>query len=204
MAIDKKFTYIAFSRIKDLLEFPLPDKLREITYVANCTNFRRLLLNKYGRPDIDIDKEITQNPDTKLTYLGYRKFLESDLKHIFALGENRGSNQYKRDVKYVAKEMLARGYVSFVLHLIFNPSVRLTLHIGLCRSCEERVSKSSETVDPRVNWRTQGLDKPFEHTEWIYHTVALQCGYASGRRVDKRPHGRVPEGPSFRARLREW
>ena len=113
MATEKKFTYIAFSRLKDILDFPgLPDELREITYVANCTNFRRLLLNRYGRPDIDIDKEIRENADTRLTYLGYRKFLESDLKHIFALGENRGSNQYKRDVKYLAKQMLYRGYVS--------------------------------------------------------------------------------------------
>lgn len=111
MAAEKKFNYLSFARIQDLLDFPLPDKLREITYVANCTNFRRLLLNKYEKPDMDIDQEIVSNPDTRLTYLGYRKFLESDLKHIFALGENRGSNQYKRDVKYLAKQMLIRGYV---------------------------------------------------------------------------------------------
>jgi pyoverdine/dityrosine biosynthesis protein Dit1 len=112
MATQKKFNYVGFSRIKDLLDFPLPEKLREITYVANCTNFRRLLLNKYGRADLDIDHEIATNPDTKLTYLGYRRFLESDLKHIFPLSENRGSNAYKRDVKYLAKQMLMRGYVS--------------------------------------------------------------------------------------------
>ena len=55
MAIEKKFSYITFSRIKDLVDFPLPDKLREIIYVANCTNFRLQLLQKYGRIDIDID-----------------------------------------------------------------------------------------------------------------------------------------------------
>jgi pyoverdine/dityrosine biosynthesis protein Dit1 len=115
MAAEKKFNYLGFARMKDLLELPLPDKMREITYVANCTNFRRLLLNKYSRPDIDIDQEIVNNPDTKLTYLGYRRFLESDLKHIFTLGENRGSNQYKRDVKYLAKQMLIRGYVSQII-----------------------------------------------------------------------------------------
>lgn len=90
---------------------PLPNKLREITYVANCTNFRRVLLNQYSRVDLNIDKEIMNNPDTRLTYLGYRKFLEMDLKHIFPIGNNRGSNQYKRDVKYLAKEMIFRGYV---------------------------------------------------------------------------------------------
>ena len=106
--------------MKDLLDFPLPDNLREITYVANCTNFRRLLLNKYGRPDLNIDNEIATNPDTKMTYLGYRRFLESDLRHIFALGQNRSSNGYKRDVKYLAKQMLARGYVSCFLFPFFQ------------------------------------------------------------------------------------
>ncbi|KAK2814488.1 hypothetical protein FQN49_008170, partial [Arthroderma sp. PD_2] len=58
MAIQKKFNYIGFSRMKDLLDFPLPEKLTEITYVANCTTFRRLLINRYGSDDLDIDHEI--------------------------------------------------------------------------------------------------------------------------------------------------
>jgi pyoverdine/dityrosine biosynthesis protein Dit1 len=115
MAIERKFTYIVFSRMKDLLDFPLPEKMREITYIANCTNFRRELMNRYGRPDIDIDEEISNNPDTKLTYLGYRKFLESDLRYISTTGDDGGRNQYKRDVKYLAKQMLVRGYVSIMI-----------------------------------------------------------------------------------------
>lgn len=125
MAIQKGFNHIGFSRMKDILDFPLPEKLREITYVANCTNFRRLLLNKYGRPDLDIKHEIATNPDTKLTYLGYRRFLESDLKHIFTLGKNLTRNGYKKDVKYLAEQMLIRGYVSrFKL-----PSLNLYKHV---------------------------------------------------------------------------
>lgn len=120
MAARKGFGHIGFSRMKDLLDFSLPEELREITYVANCTNFRRILLNKYGNNDIDIDHEIATNPDTKLTYLGYRRFLESDLRHIFTLGEKRSSNSYKRDVKYLAKQMLIRGYVSLIYHLLFD------------------------------------------------------------------------------------
>lgn len=112
MSIQLGFSHIDFSRLEDLLDIPLPGKLREITYVANCTNFRRLLLNEFGKPDLDIDHAIATNPDTKLTYLGYRRFLESDLKHIFKLGENRSSHSYKRDVKYIAKQMLIRGFVS--------------------------------------------------------------------------------------------
>jgi ATP-binding cassette, subfamily G (WHITE), member 2, PDR len=111
MAVEKGFDHIAFSRLRDFVNFPLPAKLEEITYVANAMNFRRFIFNRYGNDDIDIDHEIATNPDTKLTYLGYKRFLESDLKHIFPLGNGRSSNGYKRDVKYLAKQMLIRGYV---------------------------------------------------------------------------------------------
>ncbi|RMZ77957.1 hypothetical protein DV738_g4111, partial [Chaetothyriales sp. CBS 135597] len=129
MAKQKKFGYIDFARMKDLLDIPLPDQLREITYVANCTNFRRLLLNKYSRPDFDIDHEIATNPDTKLTYLGYRRFLESDLKHIYTLGENRTNHAYKKDVKYLAKQMLIRGYAfAGAVRNAFPNHLRLSIH----------------------------------------------------------------------------
>ncbi|KAI1827496.1 Pyoverdine/dityrosine biosynthesis protein-domain-containing protein [Xylaria intraflava] len=112
MAIEKNFDCISFSRMKDLLDFPLPEEMREIIYVANCVNFRRMLLNRHGKQDLDIDHEIATNPDTKLTYLGYKRFLESDLMYIFPQGANRSGNAYKRDCKYLAKQMLIRGYVS--------------------------------------------------------------------------------------------
>lgn len=112
MAREKKFFNLTFSRLNDLLELRLPGELREITYVANCTNFRRLLLNRYGDTDISIDERIANDPDTKLTYLGYRRFLESDLRHIFLCGTDLTKNGYKRDVKFLAKEMLLRGHVS--------------------------------------------------------------------------------------------
>lgn len=112
IVVTKEFNNISFSRIRDLLDFPLPEKLTEIVYVANCTTFRRLLLNKYGKDDLDIDHEIATDPDTRLTYLGYKRFLESDLQYIFPRGKNRSAHSYKRDCKYVAKQMLTRGYVS--------------------------------------------------------------------------------------------
>lgn len=112
MTQEKGFSHIRFSRLVDFVKLPLPEKLGEITYVANATNFRRSLLNKYGKEDLDIDHEIATNQDTLLTYRGYRRFLESDLQYIFRTGESRSNKGYKRDVKYLAKEMLVRGYVS--------------------------------------------------------------------------------------------
>ncbi len=112
MAVQKGFTHIGFSRLKDIVDFPTPERLEEITRVANATNFRRFLFNKYGKDDLDIDHEIATNPDTQMTYLGYRRFLESDLRYIFPIGNGRSGHGYKKDVKYLAKQMLIRGHVS--------------------------------------------------------------------------------------------
>lgn len=112
MAAQRRFHNVRFARMKDLLEMDLPDDMREITYVANCTNFRHLLMTKFGRHDLDIDQEIATNSDIKLTYLGYKRFLESDLKFVYPQGPDRTSNDYRRDCKYLAKQMLIRGYVS--------------------------------------------------------------------------------------------
>ena len=117
MSVKKGFKHIDFSRLRDLVHFPGPEKLEEITYVANATNFRRFLLNKFGKDDIDIDEQIATNPDTLMTYRGYQRFLQSDLQYVFTIGKDRTSSAYKRNVKYLAKEMLIRGYVSAILTL---------------------------------------------------------------------------------------
>lgn len=115
LAVKKGFNQITFSRLKDLAGLKLPEKISEIAYFANATNFRRYLLNKYGKQDHDINYEIATNPDTLMTYCGYKRFLESDLQHIFPTGANRSHNGYRRDVKYLAKEMIIRGSVRILL-----------------------------------------------------------------------------------------
>jgi hypothetical protein len=113
LAAKKKYKNLCFARIKDIVEVhDLPSQLNEISYVANATNFRRGLLNGFGKDNIDIDEEIANNPDTKMTFQGYQKFLESDLEYIYSTGQDRTSEEYKSDVSYLAKEMLTRGYVS--------------------------------------------------------------------------------------------
>ena len=132
MADKKAFNRIDFSRLRDLVDIPLPEKLDEIIYVANATNFRRILFNKHGKDDLDIDHEITSNSDTRMTYLGFRRFLESDLRFIFPLGEGRSNKGYKRNVKYLAKQMLIRGYVR--IFQPFSPGVDYHRVVGACSS----------------------------------------------------------------------
>ncbi|KAL8945037.1 MAG: hypothetical protein Q9216_000021 [Gyalolechia sp. 2 TL-2023] len=129
MAVQKGFNLIDFSRLGDLVDFPLPEKLEEISYVANATNFRRFLLNQHGEDDLDIDHQIATNPDTQLTYLGYRRFLESDLRYIFPLGSGRSNKAYKKDVKYLAKQMLIRGHAfAGAVKAAFPTHLRLSIH----------------------------------------------------------------------------
>ncbi|KAL6704546.1 hypothetical protein ACN47E_008056 [Coniothyrium glycines] len=130
MAHQHDFHHIKFSRIKDLIQFPgLPDQLREISYVANAFNFRRHMFNQYGDDNIDIDTEIATNPDTKLTYLGYLRFLESDMQYMFPTGNGRTRNGYKRDIKYLAKQMLIRGYAfAGAVRNAFPNHLRLSIH----------------------------------------------------------------------------
>ncbi|EGU79659.1 hypothetical protein FOPG_10996 [Fusarium oxysporum f. sp. conglutinans race 2 54008] len=129
MAERKAFSHLSFSRLQDLVAVKgLPNDLNELTYVANATNFRRTLFNKYGRDgDLDIDHEIATNPDTLGTYKGYCRFLKSDLQHIF--GPAKSSAKYRKDVKYLAKQMLIRGYAfAGAVKARFPNYLRLSIH----------------------------------------------------------------------------
>ncbi|THV48776.1 hypothetical protein BGAL_0228g00100 [Botrytis galanthina] len=129
ISINKGFDHIGFSRIQDFVNFPLPEKLDEITYVANATNFRLSMINRWGKDNINIDDEIANNPDTKMTYLGYRRFLESDLRYIFPLGNGRSNTNYKKNVRYLAKQMLIRGYAfAGAVKYAFPNHLRLSIH----------------------------------------------------------------------------
>ncbi|OQD71076.1 hypothetical protein PENPOL_c001G04563 [Penicillium polonicum] len=130
LAIESGCTHLRFTRLKDLVDVPgLPDKLEEITYVANALNFRRALLNQFSNPDLDVTKEIAEKDDTRLTYCGYTRFLKNDLRYIFPIGENRSSRKYLKDVKYVAKQMIYRGSAfGAALKQNFPDYLRLSIH----------------------------------------------------------------------------
>lgn len=117
MAVEKGFTHITFSRLRDLVSIDLPETLDEMTYVANATNFRRALLNTFSRPDWDW-KIVSQSADVCMTYRGYLKFLETDLQTVYPIGDDRSKSKFKRGLEYIAKEMMSRGDVSYCLSLL--------------------------------------------------------------------------------------
>ena len=191
------FSHLTFSRIKDLVNFPSPAALNEITYVASATNFRRCLLNQYGDDNIDIEREINTTPDTMATYLGYRRFLVSDLKYIFPLGASRSKTAYKKDVKFLAQQMLIRGYVRTSATALRRPTPDmtqmqpLTLDAGICRRCQSCLSQSLTPVHSPVHRRAQNLTQSSEYQNGIHDTVALQCGLDGHWRMAKRTKRRL-------------
>jgi pyoverdine/dityrosine biosynthesis protein Dit1 len=112
LSVAKGFGLIAFSRLKDLVNVNVPDELDEMTYVANASYFRLALLNEFSRSNFDASLRISEDEDTCLTYRGYIKFLSTDLRHVYPVGEDRSNKKYKKGVEYIAMKMLARGDVS--------------------------------------------------------------------------------------------
>ncbi|KAL8748297.1 MAG: hypothetical protein Q9184_007420, partial [Pyrenodesmia sp. 2 TL-2023] len=125
----KRFPHIEFSRLRQLVAIDLPEQLDEVTYVANATNFRRALLTQFGRDGLDVHTLIQENEDTRLTFCGHSRFLTNDLRYIFPKSELRGSNQYKRDVKFLAREMIRRGFAfAAAIKHNFPDHLRLSIH----------------------------------------------------------------------------
>ncbi len=112
LSVQKKFHNVEFSRLKDLVNIDIPDKLDQITYICNATNFRVALLSQFADPEMDLPSKISKDEDTCLTYRGYIKFLSTDLQDVYPIGEHRSKSQYKKGVEYIAKQMLKRGDVS--------------------------------------------------------------------------------------------
>ncbi|KKA28498.1 hypothetical protein TD95_003224 [Thielaviopsis punctulata] len=133
MAVAKGFNNIAFSRLADLVHIPnLPAKMDEITYSANATNFRRVLLNNFGRAEYDASAHIAKDRDTCLTYRGYIKFLSTDLAHVYPVGEERSKSKFKAGTEYIAKTMLGRGDAfARAVRENFRSHLRLSIHPGI-------------------------------------------------------------------------
>jgi len=160
LAVSTGCTRISFTRLKDIVDIPnLPETIDEITYVANASNFRRALLNQFGDPKLDVEQVIRDDEDTRMTYCGYKRFLTNDLRFIFTRGDDRSGKQYKRDVKYLAHQMIIRGIVSAhrtkTLYLPCFLGIELMIlatRIGFRCSREEEFSSLLASKHSPVNW----------------------------------------------------
>ncbi|KAI1505979.1 putative pyoverdine/dityrosine biosynthesis protein [Biscogniauxia marginata] len=129
MSARQNCSHIEFCRLKDLAHINVPDELDEMTYVANATNFRYGLLKQFSNPGFDASLRISEDEDTCLTYRGYIKFLETDLRYVYPVGQGRTKSKYKKGIEYIAKQMLNRGDAfARAVRERFADRIRLSIH----------------------------------------------------------------------------
>lgn len=73
---------------------------------------RNELMRRYSDPDFDATACIKNDPDYKMTYDGYAKFLKKDLAFGAVRESVSSGKKFKAKVHETAKAMIARGVVS--------------------------------------------------------------------------------------------
>ncbi|KAK4618684.1 Isocyanide synthase xanB [Fulvia fulva] len=141
IATEQNLKHIHFSRLRDLAKINVPDKLDQITYTSNATNFRHALLSQYSDPEFDATVRIHEDENTCLTYRGYLKFLATDLQDVYPVGAERSKSQYKKGFEYIAKQMLFRGDAfARAVRETFPDHVRLSIHQTQDTECKISIS----------------------------------------------------------------
>lgn len=80
MAVKKGFSSIKFVRVMDLLGMSTGIELTKEQYVEMVPACRNELEKQFGDAKKDMRELIQNDPDSLLTYRGFIRFLETDLK----------------------------------------------------------------------------------------------------------------------------
>lgn len=108
----ENFPHIKFARLSKLLpteDCPEAKNLEE--YLLHAPKYREILAKRYTPENFDIEYELKNDVNSLMTYLGYTKFLDIDLR--YKEGRQGLSNaQIKKMNKEIAKKMIERGAVS--------------------------------------------------------------------------------------------
>jgi pyoverdine/dityrosine biosynthesis protein Dit1 len=76
---EKGFDSIKLARVPDL-QGKITGRMDKETYMSLVANSRSQLLEEYGKTDDEIREQIQSDSDSLLTYRGFIRFLEKDLK----------------------------------------------------------------------------------------------------------------------------
>ncbi|KAL8720598.1 MAG: hypothetical protein Q9225_002562 [Loekoesia sp. 1 TL-2023] len=129
MAANKGFHNIKLVRIMDLLGLTNGKETTKESYLETIPACRRELESQFGEPDEAIREMIQTDPDTLLTYRGFIRFLETDLKYSPIVKKGTSGSQYRKIVKQVAQGMMTRAE-SFtkIIQAKCPNHVRLSIH----------------------------------------------------------------------------
>lgn len=117
MAARKEFNFIRFLRLSDLLPSGNSIELSKEAYLASVPGLREQLETDFLDKTFDVEQEIRSNPDTKITYEGYVKLADEDLRWSSTLDKEVLSTPslYDEAAKEAAKGMIKRLIVIFFL-----------------------------------------------------------------------------------------
>ena len=108
MVAAKGYRCIEFIDTVNLIDLHSDIEMTKEKFKSLLEPTRRELERRYGDPDFDASACIKNDPDYKMTYDGYSKFLKKDLA-LFRSSVPSGK-KYKVLVHETAKAMIARGW----------------------------------------------------------------------------------------------
>lgn len=77
-------------------------------------------MNQFGSQDYSVSLKIAEDEDTRLTYRGYLKFLQTDLANVYPVGPSYSKSQFKKGIEVIAKQMLIRGQVGATSNICYT------------------------------------------------------------------------------------
>ncbi|KAI1633315.1 Pyoverdine/dityrosine biosynthesis protein-domain-containing protein [Biscogniauxia mediterranea] len=131
MAREHGLKNVKLLRVMDILGYTEGKSLDKELYLSLSKKCREEILASYGRTEAEVRQMMKDDPDTLLTYCGFIRFLEGDLKFspITASSKAISGNAYRKMVKKVAIQMMIRAESFTKLLQARCPEyVRLSIH----------------------------------------------------------------------------
>ncbi|EQB44842.1 hypothetical protein CGLO_16367 [Colletotrichum gloeosporioides Cg-14] len=181
MVANKGYRCIDFVRIMNLLGLHDDSTITKERFISLLDPSRQELMRRYVDPDFDANLCIKTDPDYKMTFDGYAKFLKKDLAYGPIRNSAISGKKYKAKVHETAKAMIARG-VAFaeLIREKLPEHVRLSIHpsTGLTKISMPLIPQSDTfsmtpwhcavAVDVEGNFRTGHLPTWRDTHELVY------------------------------------
>ncbi|KAK4061987.1 uncharacterized protein Triagg1_10150 [Trichoderma aggressivum f. europaeum] len=129
MAEAKGYDRLKFMRIMNLVGISDSIQVTKEEYVGRVDESRRMLVEKYTPKGFDAREAIANDPDIKLTYNGYIKLLNRDLRYSPVTANDTTEEEYKQTVERVASDLITRGKAyAAIIDDNFPDHIRLSIH----------------------------------------------------------------------------
>jgi len=129
LCVRKGFNSLKLLRAIEILGLNEGKALTFESYLALADTARKAVVSEHGRSEEDIRALILNDSDSMLTYRGFIRFLETDLRHSPVAAQAKSGQQFRKIVKKVAMQMMIRAE-SFtgLLKAKCKGYVRLSIH----------------------------------------------------------------------------